>query len=282
MARERRVQSGKPAASARRKTGNAQLLAHCSVVITRPAGTGTALARQVRALGGVALLLPGLSVRAAPDRRQASADWRDAQRDDVLIFTSPAAVRHAFALAQPDAVRALVIATGQGTARALRRHGLDAQAPSRQDSEGVLALPSLQELQGRRVALVTAPGGRGLLPSRLAQRGAAVREVHVYQRTASRLDRRHADAVRQLPADACVLLSSAEAVRYLRGQLPAAAWERLCRAIAIVSSERIGEAARAAGFHTIYTAASATSADLLAAACEVCSRRCHEAAGTDC
>ncbi|MBA2079497.1 uroporphyrinogen III synthase, partial [Rhodanobacter sp. PCA2] len=33
------------------------------VVITRPVGDGAALARRVRAAGGVPLLLPGLSLR---------------------------------------------------------------------------------------------------------------------------------------------------------------------------------------------------------------------------
>ncbi|HTC28873.1 hypothetical protein [Dyella sp.] len=33
-------------------------LAGCTVVITRPAGTGSSLARRVRTLGGTPLLLP--------------------------------------------------------------------------------------------------------------------------------------------------------------------------------------------------------------------------------
>jgi uroporphyrinogen-III synthase len=149
----------------------------------------------------------------------------------------------------------------------LRRHGLSARVPSeQQDSDGVLALPALHTLSGRRVALIGAPGGRGVLREQLAARGATVREVHVYRRVPPRLDRRHLTALAALPDDACVLWSSVEALQQLQRLLPAAAWASLARATAVVSSERLAQAARAAGFARIRRAASALSADLLAAA----------------
>lgn len=252
-------------------------LAGCTVVITRPAGTGSTLARRVRAWGGVPLLLPGVSLRAAPDQDAARAQWQQAQRDDVLIFTSPAAVRYALALSPPMA-RAGVVAVGRSTARALHRHGIEAQLPAtRQDSEGVLALPVLQHAQGLHVALITAPDGRGVLQQQLAARGAVVREVHVYRRTAPRLGRRHLQAVQDLPARACVLLSSAESLQHIQAQLPQAAWRRLCAADAIASSERIAEQARTGGFSRIHVARSAVADDLLACAADICSRPYHEA-----
>ena len=258
-------------------------LSGCTIVITRPAGTGSMLAKQVRALDGTPLLLPGLSLRAVSDRQRAQQRWQEAQRDDVLIFTSPAAVRYAFTLARPGHVRGSMVAVGRSTAKALQRYDIAVQAPaSRQDSEGVLALSCLQSLQGRRIALITAPGGRGLLQQQLAERGAIVREVHVYQRCAPRLNRRHVQAVQQLTPTDCVLVSSAEALQNLHAQLPAAAWKQLCTATAVVSSERIEAAARAAGFLRVTRAASAIQADLLAAACEVCSRACHDAGATGC
>jgi len=237
------------------------------VVITRPAGTAAPLSRRVRTLGGEPLSLPGLSLRGADDARAAATGLRAALRDDVLVFTSPAAVRFAAKLA-PLRTRATVLAVGQGTARALRRHGIDAIAPSRQDSEGLLAHPSLRELRGRRVALIGAPGGRGLLREQFAARGAELRELHVYRRVAPRLLRRHVDAVAALPKSARVLLSSAEALDNLRALLPPPAWARLCAATAIASSERLAAVARAAGFVRVRIARSAMAADLLAAAAQ--------------
>lgn len=235
------------------------------VVITRPAGTAVALARRVRACGGVPLLLPGLSVRGAADGEGLRAAMRAALGDDVLVFTSPAAVRFAAALA-PLRTKAAVLAVGQGTAQALRRHGVAAQAPSRQDSEGLLDLPAAQVLRGRRVALIGAPGGRGVLREQLAARGARLREVQVYRRVPPRLDRRHIATVQALPRSARVLLSSAEALQNLVDLLPVPALARLRAAVAVTSSARLAQAARTAGFARIVQAESALAADLLGAA----------------
>jgi uroporphyrinogen-III synthase len=232
------------------------------VVITRPAGTAASMARQVRARGGEPLALPGLSLRGADDAPAIAAALREALRDDLLVFTSPAAVRFAARLVALR-TRATVLAVGQGTARALRRHGIAAHAPDRQDSEGLLAHPLLRALRGRRVALIGAPGGRGLLREQLAARGASLRELQVYRRVAPRLRRAHVEAVAALPRSARVLLSSAEALDNLRAQLPPAAWARLRAATAVASSERLAQAARAAGFARVRVAASALASDLL-------------------
>ncbi|MDE2155126.1 MAG: uroporphyrinogen-III synthase [Xanthomonadaceae bacterium] len=245
------------------------------VVITRPAGTAAGLAQQVRKAGGVPLLLPGLAVCGPADEAPARAGLRAALAEDVLIFSSRAAVRFAAALA-PLRTRAAVMAVGQGTAQALRQHGIESPlVPSRQDSEGMLDHPALQELVDRRVALIGAPGGRGLLREALAARGARLREVHVYQRAAPRLDRRHVDALLQLPLTSLVLLSSAEALHNLGRLLPPPALARLCAATAVVSSERLVVAAGKAGFCRIKLAASALPADLLAA----CGRSANPCAG---
>ena len=241
-------------------------LAGRTVVITRPVGTASALARQVRVLGGVPVLLPGLSLRGIDDPVAVREQLAAALQEELLVFTSPAAVRYAHAL-MPLKTRATVFAVGQGTALALQRHGLAALAPSqRQDSEGLLALPSLQILRDRRIALIGAPGGRGVLREQLVARGMQLRELHVYRRTSPRLDRRHIDAVLQLSPDARVLLSSAEALQNLLAILPSSARVRLCAALAVVSSERLAQIARSAGFTQIRVAASARSSDLLAAA----------------
>lgn len=239
------------------------------VVITRPAGTATPLQRQVRALGGVPLLLPGLALHAADDQAAAREGLRAALTDQVLIFTSPAAVRHAARLA-PLRTTATVLAVGQGTARALRRYGVhEPLAPARQDSEGLLEHAGLQNLRGRRVALIGASGGRGVLREQLVARGAQLREVHVYRRVPPRLDRRHIAALLQLPGSARVLLSSAEALQNLCRLLPPLALARLQATTAVVSSERLAAAARAAGFHRVALASSALTVDLLAAAIQV-------------
>lgn len=241
-------------------------LAGTRIAITRPAGTGAALARRVRALGGTPLLLPGSSLRAAPDPHATAKALRAVLADDGVIFTSPAAVRFAARLA-PLAARARVWAPGAGTLRALRRAGCaQAGAPAREDSEGILALPGLRNVRGRRIGIIGAPGGRGLLARELTARGARVALVHVYQRTPARLGPRHAAALHAAPRQPLyTLLSSAEALANILSALPDDARHALLAGIAVASSTRIQEAARNAGFARVLAGGSAHAADLLAA-----------------
>jgi uroporphyrinogen-III synthase len=236
------------------------------LVITRPVGTAGALARRVRALGGTPVLLPGLALRGPDDAATARAVLRQGLAAELVIFTSPAAVRHAAALSPLD-TDAIVLAVGRGTANALRRHGVaQPLTPRRQDSEGLLDHPLLEDLRHRHVTLVGAPGGRGVLRSQLVARGARLREVHVYRRVPPRLDRRHVEAVLGLPGSARVLLSSNEALQNLCRLLPPSALTNLCAAVAVVSSERLAAAAHDAGFSHVALASSALADDLLVAA----------------
>lgn len=240
-----------------------QPLAGARVAITRPVGAGGALRARVRALGGDALSLPGSSLRMADDMRPARL--REALAGDVLIFTSPAAVRFAARLL-PLRTRAAVIAPGSGTAAALRRiAAIGATIPARADSEGMLALPELQRVRGKRIGIVGAPGGRGLLDGTLRQRGARVVNAHVYRRVPARLDRRHIEALLRVRTALYVPLSSSEALRNLLVALPAEAKPALLAGTAIASSERLLNAAREAGFERVLRADSASDADLIAA-----------------
>jgi uroporphyrinogen-III synthase len=238
------------------------------IVITRPAGTGAALVRAVRDLGGNPILLPGSSLRAPGDVSAARQALKAALACQVAIFTSPAAVRFARQLT-PLRSRATVVAPGAGTRHALQRAGVaEVRTPSREDSEGMLELEMLQDVRGRTIGIIGAAGGRGLLAEELMRRGARVVHAHVYRRLPARLDHRHRDAL--LRSDShqplYVLLSSAEALANL---LAALADDEARRALlagtAVLSSARLAHAAREAGFARELHASSARAGDMLAA-----------------
>ncbi len=238
------------------------------VVLTRPAGRARALAARLRQRGYAVAALPGSSIGPPPDPVAARAALITARAADVVVFLSPPAVAAAFTLAPSLAFdrRTRVLAPGPGTRAALRRRGLDAECPEvRYDSEGLLAMPVLTRPAGRRVVLVGAPGGRNLLARTLRDRGALVETIHGYARRPARLDRRHLEALAGLPAAVNSVWSSVDAIAHLSAGLPPAALDRLRRAVATASSERVATALRAHGFHRIVVAASARPADLVAA-----------------
>ncbi|HET6913580.1 MAG TPA: uroporphyrinogen-III synthase [Rhodanobacteraceae bacterium] len=240
-------------------------LAGARVAITRPVGAGAALRSRVRALGGIALPLPGSSLRAMDDARASRAALREALASDVLIFTSPAAVRFAARLS-PLRTHAAIVVPGAGTSAALRRIAqLETVIPPRTDSEGMLALPEVQQARGKRIGIVGAPGGRGLLQSELERRGARIAQAYVYERVPPRLDRRHLKGLLHQRGPLYVPLSSNEALQNLLMALPIDAKRALLAGTAVASSERLLQAARKAGFARVLRAESANDTDLIAA-----------------
>jgi uroporphyrinogen-III synthase len=252
-------------------------LAGASMVVTRPAGSGQALKRRIRALGGTALSLPGIALRADTDNAAAAkAALGAARTTDMAIFVSPAAVRFAFAL-RPGlrfARDTEVCAIGAATARALSRHNIRniLWPREQQNSEGLLALPQLQKLRGLNIVLIGAPGGRELLAQTLRTRRARVSHVPVYRRTPPRLTRPQLVALDQASSPLLTLLTSADALQNLRATLPLHLFARLAAGELIVSSERLAAAARASLFSRVHIAPSALPRDLLETARMVLAR----------
>jgi uroporphyrinogen-III synthase len=245
-------------------------LAGATLVVTRPSGDAGSIARRAAARGADVVRVPGLSLRAI----DGGASLPRGVRFDDWIFTSPAAVRFGGAPLARIHRPARVFALGDGTRRALRRLGLDAIVPpDRHDSEGLLALPDLRAMRGRRVAIVGAPGGRDLIAPALRRRGADVEPIHVYRREPPRLTRRHADALAAARGPLALLVSSGEALSNLVALLPADAIARLRASLVVVSSERLAELARAHRFARIVVARSAAPDDLVGAAASALVRR---------
>jgi uroporphyrinogen-III synthase len=206
--------------------------------------------------------LQGVDVAAS---REALGAALDCSR---IVFTSPAAVRaaaHLRALRARDGQQ--WFAVGAGTAAALRRAGIAAViAPTRMDSDGLLASPDLQDVHGRDIGLVTAAGGRELIAPTLRARGARVLRANVYARIATRPSPRAINDLRALHAPAWLMLSSGAALEQLLATLPADAITALRSAHVAAASDRLARLAQSHGFSHIVTAASAMPRDLVDAA----------------
>lgn len=251
-------------------------LAGASVIVTRPTAAAGSVRRRIRALGGIPIGLPGSVLRAAPDRASIRTSLAAARAADVAIFVSPAAVKFAFD-AEPKlrfSRATQVCAVGTATARALIRRGIcNATWPrGRQDSEGLLALPELSNLRGRRVVLVGAPGGRELLTQTLRGRRVRLTRIAVYRREALRYSARQLAILERASTPLLLLVSSAEALANLRSTLPLHLFARLAAGDIVVSSERLAALARTSLFANIHTAAGPAPADLLNAACAALAR----------
>ncbi|MFN7183288.1 MAG: uroporphyrinogen-III synthase [Thermomonas haemolytica] len=246
-------------------TASAPLPLHGWTVLSlRPRGQHGGLRAAAARLGArvLALSVQAIVARDATTRQALAA----ALAADVVVFTSPNAVRAAAALMRLHPRRGQPwLAVGSGTRRALQRRGINAQAPARMDSEGLLALPALADVDGRTLGLVTAPGGRDRLAPVLRARGAQVRRADVYARVPVALGARQRMALAQAlaqPQQVLLALSSGEALAALLAQVD----DPRLRTVAVAAaSARLADAARAAGFTRVAVASSARPAALLRA-----------------
>lgn len=239
-----------------------------TVLSLRPRGQHAGLRAAAARTGARLLAVSPLAIMPLDDpetRRMLAA----VLAADILLWTSPNAVRAAAALAPlAPRHRQSWLAVGAGTRRALAQAGIAADAPMRMDSEGLLAMPALANVEGQSIGLIAAPGGRGLLGPALAARGATVLRANVYARQPVSLPPRQrallADALQQ-PARVLLALSSLEALTALLAQVDA---EMLQPAAVVAASPRLADAARDAGFTRIATASSARPGALLRAAAQ--------------
>jgi len=255
------------------RLSGATAAAPACVVSLRPRGQHGALRRAAARHGARVLALSPLRIELRGDAAT-RAGLRTALEAPLVVFTSPNAVHAARALQPLRARRGQTwLAVGEGTAAALRRAGIaHPVAPARMDSTGLLALPQLQVVDGIRIGLVTAPGGRDRIGPALRARGAQILRAEVYARIAVALRRDAVDRLCALRTPPWLALSSGEALDLLLAALPADALRHLRRARVVAASPRLAALASRHGFDEVVVAASAQPRDLLAAAARAGSR----------
>lgn len=158
-------------------------LSGLGVLVTRPELQATPLCRLLQEQDATVVRLPAIDIRPVGDRNELRASIGPLQNFDLIIFLSANAVR--FGALYLDQRRDLnLAAVGPATLRALNQAGyrVPIVPAGRFDTEGLLAHPRLQNLTGQRVLIVQGSGGRELLEQVLAQRGAAVTALVVYER----------------------------------------------------------------------------------------------------
>lgn len=230
-------------------------LAGLKIVVTRPRDQAAKLAGGIEQAGGVAVLFPLLEISAVGDGRALQEQVSRLAQFDLAIFISPNAVRFGMAAirkqtALPDSLR--IATVGQGSAKALRELGIASViAPAeRFDSEGLLALPELRDVAGRRVLIFRGDGGRELLGDTLKARGATVEYAACYQRSKPP---QPASRLLEITPDA-ITVTSSEALGYLWEMLDGAARMSLRAVPLFVPHVRIAELAARQGWQRVLLA----------------------------
>ena len=227
------------------------------VIVTRPQRQAAGLARKLAAVGATPLIWPAIVILPPLDRSPLERAHAELGSYDIAVFVSANAAEYGV----PDPSRwppsLRVFAPGLGTAEALAAVGLTSvRVPvTTFDSEGLLALPELQQIDGSRVLIFRGQGGRELLGNTLSDRGARVAYVSCYRRAAPTSGADGLlEALRDNRAHA-LTLSSAEGIDNLLAAVGIEGRALLARIPAFVPHPRVADHARAAGLPAVTTAA---------------------------
>ncbi|TMP03015.1 uroporphyrinogen-III synthase [Pseudoalteromonas sp. S3178] len=207
------------------------------ILITRPEGKGAALAQQLEEAGYQASLFPVLKITHLTP---SSTELSPLLNADKIIFISQDAVT-ALAQLKPNInTKAQFYAIGQQTADTIyEQFGVRAAVPKQYDSEGLLALKSLAEVDGSNIVLVKGQAGRPDIAKTLKERGAFLNNCVVYKREAIAAEKTNwTDHWQSLKVQGIVITSNAavDAIfnNLIQEQLQ---WLQQCRFY--VASERI-------------------------------------------
>ena len=158
------------------------------VVVTRARAQASGLTERLRDLGAEVIELPAIRIERRIDSEQVRKAVNDLHSYALVCLTSPNGVRllfEAIAEAGLDAralANATVAAIGPGTAAELRRHGIGADiVPERFVAEALVEALAEIEVNGRPVLVARAAEARDVLPDALADRGAKVDVVALYE-----------------------------------------------------------------------------------------------------
>lgn len=239
------------------------------VLITRPSHQATGLSALIESHHGVAVVFPALEILSPRDIHQPLTVLQQAK--GIMIFVSPNAVSFAFKILgdRPLPQGLMLAAVGKGTANALAAAGyrVDLLPTQQYDSEGLLALPALQQVSGQQIVIVRGEGGRPLLGDGLRERGAQVVYAEVYRRACPEVDPTSL-LNRWRREIKVVVATSNEVLINLQRMLGQSGWPLLQQTPLLVISERMRERAEALGFVSILLAENAGDQAILKCLCE--------------
>jgi uroporphyrinogen-III synthase len=215
-----------------------------TVLVTRPLPQARALAEQIGARGGEAIVFPTIAIEPVAALAPEPHDW--------IVFVSVHAVEHGAALLDKSASMRIA-AIGKATASALAAANLTAdvvpEAPF--TSEALLAHPAFQPAAGERVLIVRGSGGRETLRETLSARGVHVGTLDVYRRVCPQVPPEQIAALETRWSEDgidVVTATSFETYANLIALLTPHGRELLARTPLVAASQRIVDAASESGW----------------------------------
>ena len=244
---------------------NSQPLLNLAVIVTRPAQQATTLCNAIEQLGGVAIPIPSILIESIDINSQIAAQPFQITNNDIAIFVSRNSVLNSKSLWLSLKQLPTIIAIGPGTAQTLTSLGLPVTAiPATYSSEGILALPQLDNLKNKTLYLCCGTHSRKTLENELIKRGASVIPIICYQRKCPTLTQEITTQLFNRFPDITVTTSRASLVYWKEMILQAKAHWLLSLPLLVINTKYFA-LAKQLGFQKIFIADNATDNAIIAA-----------------
>ena len=264
---------------------HSEILSGMRVLITRPEQLSENLALAVRNFGGHTVNFPLLEIEGITEESRINLLRYAIKRlddYDILIFVSKNAVQYGAAIIEESwhklPIDSEVFAIGPGTAKmASDFFGREVIHPGDGSiSEDLVALPSLINIEGKRIAIFRGTEGREFLAGSLQARGAEVDYFEVYERNSTKkscqalmevINENHVNVLTITSGDSLNILN--RLFLESRNTFP-----KVFHMPMVVPSARVSRLAAEFGFEQVKLAQGADTESMVSALCEVASKVC--------
>ena len=238
--------------------------------MTRPEQQADQLSGLIEQAGGKVIRFPVLEIKPLALNATQKQQLNELTAFNWVIFISVNAVNFAL-LANNGKIHqtksVFFAAVGKATANAIRQAGLRVDLIPEQgfNSEALLAMPALQQLQGQSCLIVRGLGGRELLAKGLRERGASVEYLEVYERDKPGADTSSVVKLINNHALDVITITSGGALHNLVEMLGDDGRAGLFSLPLVVNSDRIKPKAKKLGFNHIAVSEEASDAAIVRA-----------------
>ena len=242
-------------------------LAGKQVLVIRPQRGDDPLPGMLQQRGARVLQFPVIRIDTISESQAIKNRILDFDSVDIAIFVSARAARLALDWLDqywpmlPQGVRYLAV--GEHTAEVLIQYGCGAVYPDLQSSEGLLAMPELEDVTDRRITIFRGEGGRELLGDELRERGAQVNYCELYRRMPQQFE---VSQAREWLPEADAMLAHSGELLHAVGDIRTLGASQVSL---VVPSQRVADIAARLGYRHIAVAKNAAAEAMCCALEEV-------------
>lgn len=228
-------------------------LTNIGVLVTRPAHQAEPLCHLIEQHDGTAIRFPTLEITDTINTQLLDSQIQRLDEFDIAVFISPNAVNKAISRIRssrnwPNEIK--IAAVGKSSAKALDSLGLIADIfPSLSfNSEALLELESMLNVEGKNIIIFRGEGGREHLADTLKSRGANVEYAECYRRIRPETDASEIIERGENGEIKIIISTSNEGLQNLHEMIGHSGRKWLINTPIILVSQRADEFARQLGF----------------------------------